>query len=106
MRFDLKRPCSDCPFRRKGGIRLRAGRIRELADVMLEQGAGGSFTCHVTNPLRRTERQHCVGAILFAMKNRVETQVMQLASRLGLYDPLKGRKEVFTTTEEFLASAE
>jgi hypothetical protein len=108
VRFDLTRPCGDCPFRRMGGIRIRAGRIREIAGLMLEEGAGGSFTCHNTRERRKVDRQHCAGALIFALKNGVETQVMQLAHRLGLYDPkaLRGRKAIFDTVEEFLSAAD
>jgi hypothetical protein len=90
-----------------GGIRLRAGRIREIVKPLLEEGAGGAFTCHETTPHRKIDRQHCAGALIFAEKNDVETQVMQVAARLGLYDPkaLRGHKAVFSTVEEFVSAA-
>jgi len=94
MHFDLKAPCSDCPFLKKGGVRLTARRVEEIAGNILSS-QGGSFACHKTTrysddtgDMERTEQsRHCAGALIFAEKNRNSTQMMRIAERLGIYDP-------------------
>lgn len=89
MKWDLRRPCDDCPFRKEGGIRLTAGRIHEIAGGMLSPD-GTTFACHkttgVTGSGKRDER-HCAGALIFAEKHGTATQMMRIAGRLGVYDP-------------------
>lgn len=92
MHFEMRKPCGDCPFRRKGGIRLRSERVDEVGGNMLSF-AGVKFPCHkhVHGKARRREvdREHCVGALIFAEKNDTATQAMRIAERLGLYDARK-----------------
>lgn len=74
MRFDLAQPCKDCPFLKKGGIRLRRARIVELAREITAEGR--TFTCHKTTVsvedgegneerVDGPNAQHCAGALLF-----------------------------------------
>jgi hypothetical protein len=108
MKMDLTRACADCPFRRDNGIRIRADRIREITNGMLKEGGNMTFMCHRTTSLPKKDRQHCAGALIFALKHRRETQVMQLARRLNYYDPtaLRGRRAIFDTVEEFLLASD
>lgn len=106
-------PCSNCPFRRKGHIKLRAGRVAEIAEQMLSS-SGSSFTCHKTTvdglnskkePLHRQE--HCAGATIFAEKNGNMTQWMRWMERCHVYDPDRLRDPevralVFDTIDEML----
>ena len=50
MKYDMKRPCPKCPFRRGGPMRLRRGRVVEIAALFDgEHGTqGGTFPCHET----------------------------------------------------------
>lgn len=96
-------PCVNCPFLKKGGVRLTMGRVEEIAGgVLMSQGR--TFQCHKT--LKKKE-QHCGGAVIFAEKNGNQTQMMRIASRLGMYKPdeLKARDLVFDTMGDMLKTA-
>lgn len=96
-------PCANCPFLKKGGVRLTMARVEEIAGgVLMSQGR--TFQCHKT--LRKKE-QHCGGALIFAEKNGNATQMMRIAERLGLYKPdqLKGRELVFDTMADMMKTA-
>jgi hypothetical protein len=128
MKFDLKKPCSNCPFlRTDGAIRLRAGRVRDIHNVVTAS-QGGSFPCHKT--VRDEDRddtddededdeggfdapephwQWCAGALIYALKLEQPNQLMRIASRLGLLDadPLlasEAANDVFDSREEWLRS--
>ena len=112
MNFSLLAPCSDCPFLREGGIRLTRPRVQQIAGMMLEHGAGGTFPCHKTagaagRKVKRSKWSHCAGALVFAEKNGVHTQAMQLATRLGFLDirTLQGHNRVFDSIDEMLGTA-
>ena len=47
MNFKLTKPCSNCPFLKVGGIRLRRERAREIARAQID-AQGGTFPCHKT----------------------------------------------------------
>lgn len=107
-------PCSNCPFRRKGGIRLLVERIQEIAGIFLG-GGRGEFPCHRTTVpdnddgdlVETAESQHCAGALIFAEKNDSPTQMMRICERLGMYDrtKLRGKKLVFDTIDEMVETA-
>lgn len=116
-------PCSNCPFLKKGGIRLMSGRIRDLTRGLLSN-PGRTFSCHKTTTVNEDNdegdeegwadnvedgpnAQHCGGALIFAEKHGHATQMMRIAERLGLYDPrkLKGHDAVFSTVDEMLKTA-
>lgn len=115
MRFDLLKPCSNCPFLRKGGVRLMEFRVREIAGAMLDT-QGTVFACHKTTPedddgeprIMHSSR-HCAGALIFAEKNSTATQMMRIMERLNFYDAKKLMKDkktvarVFSTLKEMLA---
>ena len=44
MRFDLKRPCAECPFTREAGGYLSEERAEEIARCILHGNV--TFTCH------------------------------------------------------------
>lgn len=49
MYFDLHVPCCNCPFLRKGGIRLTKPRVKQITrDILSDQGG----VC------KRPEREH------------------------------------------------
>lgn len=109
MHFKLKRPCEDCPFLKKGGIRLRKARAEEIGGMMISRD-GGTFACHKTTDAGGSEGpvQHCAGALIFAEKNEIATQAMRIAERLRMYDHtlLQGHEDVFDTLEEMVDANE
>jgi hypothetical protein len=101
----MTRPCAECPFTRGAdAVRLRSGRVREIAGNMLRSD-GGDFPCHKT--LDKPHTEHCVGALIFAEKHGACTQMMRVLGRIGLYDPrrLRGHETVFDSLDEMLRTA-
>jgi len=107
MKWDMQKPCDNCPFLKKGGIRLTEGRVRELAQNILND-QGGTFPCHKTTvdsgddecDLVATENSsHCAGALIFALRNGNMTQMMRIAQRLGMFKPddLMAQKRVVSS---------
>lgn len=106
MKFELTKPCKDCPFRTdclKGW--LGRGRAIEIAHSLtaLQQ----SFPCHKTteetgNP--KNGEQHCAGALIMLEHMEKPNQMMRIAERLRFYDrfKLKMSAPVFTDTDEFI----
>lgn len=101
MDFGMTKPCSNCPFLKKGGIRLHPARVREIGGMMLSS-QGGTFACHKTTTVddfdnmddetgqtfhvaQKGER-HCAGALIFAEKNKNATQIMRIMERIRAYD--------------------
>jgi hypothetical protein len=94
--YDLKKPCDNCPFLKKGGVRLTQGRVQEIADAMLNWN-GSTFACHKTTidvegdeggeRAVTGKSRHCAGALIFAEKNDNANQMMRIAERLGMYKP-------------------
>ena len=118
MDYTMTRPCDACPFRRGTPMRLRADRVTEIADMILSL-RGGEFPCHKTVEYPDdydAERDgdhvdgklHCAGALIFAEKNEMQTQMMRICHRLGLYEPEKLMNDqpvvdqVFDTVEEMM----
>lgn len=102
MRFDLTRPCSNCPFLREGGIRVHPERAREIAQGQLNGREERTFPCHkttidvtITNEDGDEEydkgwgphTQYCGGAMTFAILLGSYNQTLQIAERLGWWDP-------------------
>lgn len=114
MNYDVTTPCNNCPFRRKGGVRLRQERVEEIAEGMLDR-RGRMLVCHKTTVdvenedgegerTETPESSYCAGALIFAEKNRNATQLMRIAERLGMYDrtKLRGHDDVFDDMDEML----
>lgn len=99
MRFDLTRPCANCPFLREGGIRVHPERAREIAQGQLCGQEERTFPCHKTtidvvdNETGESDlgwgpqTQYCAGALAFATKLDSFNQTMQIAERLSWWDP-------------------
>jgi hypothetical protein len=79
MRFDLVRPCGDCPFRSDNPFSLSRERVLEiLGDVNDRQWwPAASFPCQ------------CAGVMAILHRERRWNQAMQIAQRLGMWDPMK-----------------
>lgn len=98
MKF-LTAPCSNCPFLKKNGVRLRRERVKDLCRNALTS-QGGSFPCHKTTgvegydvpPAQRNAQ--CAGMILFADKHDgFQNQAVRIAVRLGIFDATRLKRE-------------
>lgn len=85
MRFDLKRPCKDCPFLcgSSTNMSLSESRMNEIKEGLLNDS---SFTCHKTLDLPRNKQQHCAGAMIFLERLNKPNQMMRIAERLRMYN--------------------
>lgn len=90
MRFDLKKPCKDCPFIVGSSTNrtLAEGRITEIVKDITEENA--TFSCHKTinyDERDMSTEQHCAGALIYAKKSGKPNTMLQIAERFGIYDP-------------------
>lgn len=108
MKFDMTRPCANCPFRADGLGYLRQERAEEIADALL---GGATFTCHKTNEfddeegtIETADSQHCAGALIFLESQEQPNQLMRWMERLGAYDRtrLGMGAPVFQDAESFI----
>ena len=108
MKFNLTRPCDNCPFRsdrheQRGW--LGRERAAEITHAVLREDK--TFTCHKTLERSKAEQSMCAGALtLLRGTSRDESPfgnaMVQVAERLGLYDPTTLRDDVpvFRTAQE------
>ena len=83
MRFDLKKPCSNCPFskgRSDDPFRRRAsGSSRRRFSKKIRH-----TPCHKTDRGQKKDIQHCAGAMIVLEKLERPNQLGGVAERLGL----------------------
>ncbi len=97
MRYNLKRPCKECPFRTDCGGYLSKSRAKEIGEALVH--GGKTFACHKTtvpidNENSETDMtttldsQHCAGALIMMEKMGVapQNQMIRIAERLGFYN--------------------
>jgi len=104
--FDLKRPCTNCPFRKdKGG--LFALHPDRLAEIM----TAPAFQCHKTVDYdadyddRAGDRpQQCAGLMAVLHREGRPNQIMQIAMRISDFDPaaLDPKGEAYQSIDEAL----
>jgi len=113
--FDLKKPCSNCPFTKSHGpaFGLDAGRIMEIVTA-------SAFPCHKTVDYDATSDSvegdeepetkykskgpiQCAGLMSILTKVNMPNQIMQVAERMGYLTcaDLDG-SDTFDTIEELL----
>lgn len=93
MKFDLSKPCQNCPFRTDIKGYLRPERIAEITDSVL---AGEFFGCHKSTILVPDpndegcedrgigeDTQECAGAAIFAAKHGRSSQISRIVERIG-----------------------
>lgn len=85
MKFELKKPCPDCPFLKGSSTNRTLGkeRLDEIKGYMHDDLV---FTCHKTLDALKKEQQGCAGAMLYVKKYQLPNQSLQIAERLGFYD--------------------
>lgn len=94
MKFDLVRPCKDCPFRTDVTPYLTARRVREITGALIRRDQ--TFACHKTiksdedgDTYATGESQHCAGATIMLERLGRPNQMMRIAERLRVYDRSK-----------------
>lgn len=106
----LDAPCSNCPFLKKGGIRLRRDRLKDLIG-----NDRGTFSCHKTvkrddNDTRVQAKGEavCGGWLIFMEKTGLPNQMMRIGHTLGMYKPTAAKQKtlVFDSVKELLATAD
>jgi hypothetical protein len=114
MKFDLRSPCVQCPFRHDIEFYLGRGRVRDIYDSLTLGDA--SFSCHKTTHFDDDghydpdgSEQHCAGAMIMLIKQRgYGNQIMRIAERLDLFDPdqLDLNAPVFECVEDMIDARE
>lgn len=98
MKFNLKKPCKDCPFRndkphQKGWLGEK--RANDIYQNLLD---GGNFPCHKTHDYaddsgsefrHQDNHQFCAGALIMLEKenNTLQSHALRMAIRFDLYNP-------------------
>jgi hypothetical protein len=91
----LKKPCSNCPFRKEGAIHLSEGRLEAIIDHLVKNDYS-TFQCHKTvhhktggdwddegNYLPSGNESMCAGAAAYLMKLGRPTVGMRIAFCTG-----------------------
>lgn len=115
MKFNLKRPCKDCPFRNDKPHQegwLGAERAEGIYQSLLD---GGNFPCHKTHDYaddnsgeftHQKGHQFCAGALIMLENegSTFQSQALRMAVRLRLYNPndLDKNSPVFANGDEFI----
>ena len=108
MKFEIKQPCAECPFRRDVHPYLR--RAGEIRDQMNDDHFW--FACHRTTGqmrgrrVRPAEQSHCAGLmrVLWRMKRPNVAMRLALLYKLITVEQLEQRRPaVFRTLDAFAA---
>lgn len=85
MKFNLKKPCKDCPFVKGSSTNttLAEGRLDGIVHDILHDA---SFVCHKTLEKEWNEQEHCAGALIYLERQKRPNQIMRIAERIGLYN--------------------
>ena len=105
--YDLVKPCSDCPFRKKPFFDLRAARVQEIED------ADGEFHCHKTveyddedgEPCPGSPNQKvCAGWLIVHRNQDTANQMIRIAERLGMLnvEDLSDEVDCYASFEEYI----
>jgi hypothetical protein len=89
MRFEMKKPCSDCPFRKDVTPYLEYKRVIEIVNALTIENK--TFACHKTVNQDKREQineQHCAGALIIMEKNKIayNNNMIRIAERLRIYN--------------------
>jgi hypothetical protein len=90
MKYDLVRPCDNCPFRRDVVPYLTTARAREIAFTE------GEFPCHKTTVedessedggnIATEDSKHCAGFLIMRENAGHPNQMMRILERIRVYD--------------------
>jgi hypothetical protein len=102
MKYAMKTPCKNCPFRSDKVFPLHPGRVESILDGITH--GDQTFSCHKTTShddedcedyaesdthIPTSDEQHCAGAMILLEKLEQPNQMMRIAERVGLYDRTK-----------------
>lgn len=101
MNFALKKPCSNCPFRKDVANQqgwLGEMRARDIMEGLIDADEDG-------NASETRKSQHCAGAMILLHKIGMPNQAMRIAGRLGMYryEDLDHEAPIFDSPEEFIS---
>jgi hypothetical protein len=110
MKFNLKKPCSNCPFRKDiFAVWLGENRVREITNGLANDG---TFACHKTTgaelgkEINENKHSHCVGAIFVLEKEMGANAnlMLRLAIMFGWLNvgSLDGAELVFDSFDEMI----
>jgi len=111
MKYDLKAPCKDCPFRTDVKPYLKPERAQEICEALVQYQQ--TFACHKTtvpdddddsDNVATSSSQHCAGAMIMLEHMELPNQMMRIMERCGGYDrrKLKMDSPVYESTDEML----
>jgi hypothetical protein len=99
VHYKLKKPCSNCPFRREGAIDLMPGRLEGIINHLIVDDYS-TFQCHKTVHSRSGgdwdddgnynpsgNESMCAGAAAYLMKIKRPTVGMRIAFAAGFAQP-------------------
>src|SRR4051812_8130966 len=82
MKFGLRVPCIDCPFRAEGAIELRPGRLAGIVESLRSDFT--CFPCHQYLGAPKVRVQACLGALAYMQQHYGQTPILyRLAVRDG-----------------------
>lgn len=107
MKFDIKRPCAECPFRTDCHPYLR--RAPQIAEQMKDDQ--NWFACHQTTGamhgkrIRKENQSHCAGLMGVLWRERRMNVAMRLALvyKMITVEQLEAEQPVFKSLDEFAA---
>lgn len=116
-KFDLKRPCKNCPFRRAPFFFLTPERVEEIAET------NAFFYCHNTIDYSREDDNEeqddetfvpsgdesvCAGFLMVHKNQGTANQMMRISERLGMLDlrKFKNTSGVYDSFEEYQEQCE
>lgn len=109
MKYDLRRPCTKCPFRTDIRAYLCRARAREIVRALDRS----DFPCHETvdyddesDGVVTEKSQHCAGALIMLERVNRPSQMMRIMERLRFYDRTKldMSAPVFRSPAAFIAA--
>lgn len=80
--FKMRKPCSNCPFRREGAIELREGRLQDIKASLIADDHE-VFHCHKTLDAREGKAM-CMGAAAWTNANGRPNLLTRLALFLNV----------------------
>lgn len=107
MKYDLRKPCDNCPFRNDIQPYIRPERVEEIV--------GAAFACHKTTKhdddgehIENDKEQHCAGSLILHEKMEQPHQMMRICERIGFYDRTKLDMDapVYDSVEEMIEAHE
>ena len=102
MKFNLTRPCANCPFLSRPQNQGRSGRERakDIIEVIVDRQ--GTFICHKTDRRiqHNQEAQHCAGALIMLEHMNQPSQMMRITARIGQYDPSRLRMDTHNVVND------